>query len=92
MRVLRIDGAYVRGYDETQSLRVAVNLGNRQPKAPSYVDEKDPRAVRGYLEPLVQRFGVSVIVMDDLASYRIVLDKQELEHQLCQFTLRRWVG
>jgi len=35
------------------------------------VDESNPQAVGRWLEPLVKRLGVSVIVTDDLASFRI---------------------
>jgi len=35
---------------------------------------------------------VSVIVTDDLFSFRIVAEKLGLEHQVCQFHVRRWVG
>jgi hypothetical protein len=35
---------------------------------------------------------VSVIVSDDLASFRTVAEKLGLEHQVCQFHVRRWVG
>jgi transposase-like protein len=57
-----------------------------------YVDEKDPQAVRRFLEPLVQRLGVSVIVTDDLSSYKQVAEALQLEQQICQFHVRRWVG
>lgn len=92
VRVLGLDGAYVRGWGETQPVLVAIDLGNGQPVELGYVDEKNPQAVRRFLEPLVQRLGVSVIVTDDLVSYRVVADQLELEHQVCQFHLRRWVG
>jgi hypothetical protein len=48
--------------------------------------------VRRWLEPIVQRLGVSVIVTDDLALYRMVARRLNLEHQICQFHVRRWVG
>jgi IS1 family transposase len=35
------------------------------------VDESTPQAVGRWLEPLVKRLGVSVIVTDDLASFRV---------------------
>jgi hypothetical protein len=92
VRVLGLDGAYVRGWGETRAVLVAVDLGTEQPVALGYVDEKDPQAVRRWLTPLVQQLGVSVIVTDDLVSYRIVADKLDLEHQVCQFHVRRWVG
>jgi len=92
VRVLGLDGAYVRGWGETQPVLVAVDLGTGDPVTVGYVDEKDPQAVRKFLEPLVQRLGISVVVTDDLAAYRGVMDQLGLEHQICQFHVRRWVG
>ena len=92
VRVLGVDGAYVRGWGETQPVVVAVDMGTGDPVRVGYVDEKDPQAVRKFLEPLVQRLGVSVIVTDDLSSYKQVADALDLEQQVCQFHLRRWVG
>jgi transposase-like protein len=92
VRVLGVDGAYVRGWGKTQPVLVAVDMGTGQPVTVGYVDEKDPQAVKRFLEPLVQRLGVSVIVTDDLMSYRVVADQLDLEQQICQFHLRRWVG
>jgi len=43
---------------------VAVDMRTGQPVALGYLDEKDPQAVKKFLEPLVQRLGVSVIVTD----------------------------
>jgi transposase-like protein len=92
IRVLGVDGAYVRGWGDTQPVLVAVDMGTGQPVALGYLDEKDPLAIQKFLEPLVQRLGVSVIVTDDLASYKVVARKLNLEQQVCQFHLRRWVG
>jgi transposase-like protein len=92
VRVLGVDGAYVRGWGGTQSVLVAVDLGSGDPVAIGYMDEKDPQAVRRFLEPLVQRLGVSVIVTDDLDSYKVVCRQLDLEQQICQFHVRRWVG
>jgi hypothetical protein len=39
----------------------------------------------------MQRLGVSVIVTDDLASYKQVAEDLGLEQQVCQFHVRRWV-
>jgi hypothetical protein len=60
--------------------------------AEGYVNEHDPQAVRRWLELIVQRPGVIVIVTDDLALYRTVARQLNLEHQICQFHVRRWVG
>jgi len=87
-----VDGAYVRGWGKTQPVLVAVDMGTGEPVTVGYMDEKDPQAVKQFLEPLMQRLGVSVIVTDDLASYKQVADALQLEHQICQFHVRRWVG
>jgi transposase-like protein len=92
VRVAGVDGAYVRGWGATQPVLVVVDMGTGEPVTVGYVDEKDPRAVKKFLEPLVQRLGISVIVTDDLSSYKQVADQLGLEQQICQFHLRRWVG
>jgi transposase-like protein len=92
VRVLGVDGAYVRGWGKTQPVLVAVDLSTGQPVTVGYVDEKDPQAVRKFLEPLMQRLGVSVMVTDDLFSYKQVAEALGLEQQVCQFHVRRWVG
>lgn len=92
VRVLGVDGAWVLGWGEKRGVMVAVDLGTGQPVAIGYVDEKEPQKVQRWLKPLVQRLGVSVLVTDDLASYKGMAEKLGLEHQVCQFHLRRWVG
>lgn len=92
VRVLGVDGAYVRGWGKTQPVLIAVDLGTGEPITVGYVDEKDPQAVKRFLEPLIQRLGVSVIVTDDLASYKQVAEALPVEQQICQFHVRRWVG
>jgi len=92
VRVLGVDGAYVRGWGKTQPVLVAVDMGTGEPVTVGYVDEKDPQAVKRFLEPLMQRLGVSVIVTDDLSSYKQVAEALQLEQQICQFHVRRWVG
>jgi transposase-like protein len=92
VRVLGLDGAYVLGWGEKRPVLVAVDLGEGQPVAVGYVNEHDPQAVQRWLEALVQRMGVSVIVTDDLAVYKVVAKRLNLEHQICQFHVRRWVG
>jgi hypothetical protein len=58
VRVLGVDGAYVPGWGDKQPVLVCVDLGSGEPVALGYLDEKDPRAVQKFLEPLVQRLGV----------------------------------
>ena len=92
VRVLGLDGAYVLGWGEKQPVLVAVDMGTGEPLAVGYINEYNPQAVRRWLEPLVQQHGVTVIVTDDLSSYKIVAEKLQLGHQVCQFHVRRWVG
>lgn len=92
VRVLGLDGANVLGWGEKQSVLVAVDLGTGEPIALGYINEYDPQVVRRWLAPLVQRHGITVIVTDDLSSYKIVAEKLQLGHQVCQFHVRRWVG
>jgi hypothetical protein len=92
VRILGLDGAYVLGWGEKQPVLVAVDLGTGDPIAVGYVNEYDPQAVRRWLAPFVQRHGITVIVTDDLSSYKIVAEKLQLAHQVCQFHVRRWVG
>ncbi len=74
--VLGIDGAYVLGLGEKRPVLVAVELAEGQPVAVGYVNEHDPVAVQRWMEPLVQRMGISVIVTDDLATYKVVVKRQ----------------
>lgn len=92
VRVAGLDGAYVPGWGEKQAVLVAVDLGTGEPFALGYVNEYDPHAVRRWLAPLVQQHGITVIVTDDLFSYKVVAEKLQLGHQVCQFHVRRWVG
>ena len=92
VRVLGLDGAYVLGWGEKQPVLVAVDLGTGEPLTLGYIHEYNPQAVAGWLKPLMQQHGISVIVTDDLSSYKIVAEKLQLGHQVCQFHVRRWVG
>jgi transposase-like protein len=92
VRVLGLDGAYVLGWGEKRPVMVVVDLGAGELVNVGYINEHDPQAVKRWLEPLVKRLGVSVIVTDDMAIYRQVADELNLAHQVCQFHARRWVG
>ena len=78
-----LDGAYVLGWGDKQPVLVAVDLGTDEPLAVGYVNEYNPQAVRRWLAPLVQQLGISVIVTDDLFSYKLVAEKLQLGHQVC---------
>lgn len=92
VRVLGVDGAYPLLKGKKPATLIAVDLGTGQPVAIGKVDEANPQAVRRFLEPLVKRLGVSVMVSDDLNSFRKVAGQLDLEQQVCQFHVRRWVG
>jgi transposase-like protein len=92
IRIAGLDGAYGLGWGEKQPVLVAVDLGTGDLLAVGYVNESDPQAVRRWLDPLVQRHGITVMVTDDLFSYKIVAEKLQLAHQVCQFHVRHWVG
>lgn len=92
IRVLGLDGAYPLINGKKSPVLIAVDLGNGQPVAIGQIDESNPHAVKRWLEPLVKRLGVSVIVTDDLSSFRTVAPRLGLDHQVCQFHVRRWVG
>jgi transposase-like protein len=92
VRVLGVDGVYPLAKGSKCPVLIAVDLGDGQPVAIGKVDESNPQAVRRWLGPLVKRLGVSVIVTDDLLSFRLVAQQLGVEHQVCQFHVRRWVG
>jgi len=92
VRVLGVDGAWVRLNGQTTGVMVAVDMGNGQMVSMEVVDEHDPQAVCRWLKPLVQEFGVEVIVTDDLTTYNTVEEELKMDRQLCRFHMLRWVG
>ena len=70
----------------------AVDLGTGHPIATGCLNEYDPQAVQRWSASLVQRHGITLIVTDDLFSYKAAAEKLQLVHQVCQFHLRRWAG
>ncbi len=74
---------------------VAVDMGNGQMVSMEVIEEHDPQAVCRWLKPLVEEFGVEVIVTDDLTTYNTVeeqLGEFGVDRQVCYFHMRRWVG
>lgn len=92
VRVLGIDGAWIRLNGETTGVMIAVDMGNGQMVSMEVVDEHDPTAVCRWLRPLVEEFGVEVIVTDDLTTYNTVEEQLGVDRQVCYFHMRRWVG
>jgi hypothetical protein len=71
---------------------VAVEMEQGLPLAILQVDERDPKALRRALAPLLQRLGVGVLVTDDLGSYLLLARELGLRQQVCSFHLLRWAG
>lgn len=92
VRVLGVDGLYPLGWGKRQPVLIAVDLGDGQPVAIAHVEETNPQAVYRFLQPLVRRLGVRVVVTDDLGTFGTVAEKLGLKRQVCQFHVRRWVG
>lgn len=92
VKVLGVDGAWLRAMGEKRGVVVAVDLGNGDPVALEVVEEQDVEAVRAWLKELVVALGVEVIVTDDLSSYRQMTTDLGVDHQICWFHTRRWVG
>ncbi len=92
VRVLGVDGAWIRLNGETTGVMVAVDMGNGQMVSMEVIDEHDPQAVCRWLRPLVSEFGVEVMVTDDLTTYNTVEEQLGVERQVCYFHMRRWVG
>lgn len=93
VRVVGVDGFYVRRRGQGKvGVVVAVDLGSGEPLALGYVREQDVEALCGWLSPLVERYGIEVLVTDSLHSYQEVGARLGLVHQECQVHVRRWVG
>lgn len=92
VRVLGVDGAWVRLNGESTGVMVAVDMGNGQMVSMEVIDEHDPQAVCRWLKPMVEEFGVEVIVTDDLTTYNSVEEELGVARQLCRFHMLRWVG
>lgn len=92
VRVLGVDGAWIRLNGETTGVMVAVDMGDGRMVSMEVVNERDPHAVCRWLKPLVAEFGVEVIVTDDLTTYHTVEEEIGVDRQVCRFHMLRWVG
>lgn len=92
VRVLGVDGAWLRAKGEQTGVVVAVDLGTGEPVGLEVVDEHDFQAVLAWLAELVEALGVEVIVTDDLMQYRQMAAELGVDHHVCAFHMRRWVG
>ena len=87
-RIAGVDGAWLNG----DGIMVAVDMGNGQLISVGEIDEKDATAVREWLSDLKNEHEITAVVTDDLSIYRTITKDLGLEHQVCQFHVRRWVG
>ena len=71
---------------------VAGEMGDGQMVRMEVMDEHDPQAVCRWLRPMVEEFGVQVIVTDDLTTYNTVEEELGVGRQLCRLHMLRWVG
>jgi len=92
VKVLGVDGAWIKLNGETTGVMVAVDMGDGQMVSMQVLDEHDPQAVSEWLGPLVEQYGVEVIVTDDLTTYNTVEQELGVGRQVCYFHMRRWVG
>jgi transposase-like protein len=92
VRVLGVDGAWVRLGGERVGVMVAVDMGSGHLVHIEVLDEHDPDEVCRWLRPLVTQLGVEVVVTDDLNSYEPICETLGVERQVCQFHTLRWVG
>jgi hypothetical protein len=91
VRVLGVDGVYPKLGGREQPTLVCVDLGSGQPVALGAISEKDWRGVVQWLKPLVEAWGVEVLVSDDLKELAVAAQRLQLEHQVCHFHLLRWL-
>ena len=92
VRVLGVDGAWLRVGGKTQGVMVAVDLGEERPVSIAMIEESDSREVQSWLSELFNELGVEVLVTDDMRTYPPIVETAQVEHQICKFHMRRWVG
>jgi len=90
--VVGVDGSGSRVAGQNEGVVVLVDMGTGQPIELAVVDEYDTEAMVNWLAPLVERYGVEVIVTDDLAIYDEVAKVLEVDHQRCLFHMKRRLG
>ncbi len=92
VKVLGVDGVYGKLRGKGQGMVVAVDMGTGVTVTVAQVDERDMDAMIAWLKPLIEQLGVEVVVSDDLATYGVIAESLEVEHQVCDFHLLRWAG
>jgi len=91
VRIAGLDAFYCKIKGKSAGLMVMVDMGDGQPVALAEVAEENPEQLLAWLQPLAERYGVKVIVTDDLSSYPVVAHELELKRQACRFHVLRWM-
>jgi len=91
VRVIGLDGFYTKVKGKDKGLMLMLDMGDGQPVAIAEVAEDNPDKLLAWLMPLVQQYGVEVMVTDDLFSYPVVAHGLELKRQVCRFHALRWM-
>ena len=91
VRVAGLDGFYTKLKGKEKGLMVLLDMGDGQPVEIAEVAEESPEKLMAWLLPLVEQYGMEVIVTDDLSSYPVVAHDLELKRQVCRFHALRWM-
>jgi hypothetical protein len=91
LRVAGLDAFYSSIKGQTKGVMVLLDMGDGQPLELAEVSEENPQKVLEWLRPLIQQYGIEVIVTDDLFSYPVVANELELKRQVCRFHSLRWM-
>jgi len=90
--VLGVDGSGSRVGGRSGGIVVAVDMGTGHPVAVAQLDENDVEAMIDWLAPLVEEYGVEVLVTDDLNAYNTITKALHVDRQRCLFHFKRWTG
>jgi hypothetical protein len=91
IRVAGLDGVYPKVAGVEQPTLIVVDMGTGQTMALAAIHEKDWRRTMQWLKPLMDEWGVEVLVTYDLKEFAMAVDHLGLEHQICRFHTMRWV-
>jgi transposase-like protein len=91
VHVAGLDGFYCRVKGEDTGVMLMLDMADGQPVTLAEVTEANAEKVLEWLRPLIEQYGVEVIVTDDLSSYPLVAHELELKRQVCRFHALRWM-
>jgi transposase-like protein len=91
VRVLGADETVVKVRGKATLLGFVVDGESGRTIGMDVLVEQDSPAFRRWLRSYTERLGVEVLVTDDLATYKPVVEALGLEHQVCLAHVRKWV-